>query len=157
MFFEPVVPVVRESGPDEVRDRAWTLSADRRRVDLEWVHRALSCDSYWAQGVSLEAVRTSLENSLLFGAYLDNDGHGQQVAFARVLTDGARVSYLADVYVEPRARGQGLGKSLVAFVFTHPVVERTRRMLLGTRDAHGLYERFGFVRSDVDRWMTRSW
>jgi uncharacterized protein len=126
--------------PVEMQWQGWLLSSDPARIDEAWVHRMLSEDSYWAAGVSRSSLHTSLQNSTVFGAYLE----GKQRAFARVLSDGARVGYLADVYVDPAQRGLGVGKELVRFALAHPAVHRLERVLLGTRDAHGLYQRFGF-------------
>jgi ribosomal protein S18 acetylase RimI-like enzyme len=72
-----------------------------------------------------------------------------------VLTDEGRFAYLCDVFVEQTLRGQGIGKALVEVVLSHPSVRDAKRCVLGTRDAHGLYERFGFVRTEPGRYMVR--
>ena len=118
----------------------YELDDDRGRVDLDAVHRYLSEESYWAAGRSRETVeRLVAEAARVVGVYRD----GEQVGFARVVSDGVAVAYLADVYVLPEHRGRGLGKELVA-----EMVERGPyahvRWLLHTRDAHALYEEFGF-------------
>ena len=118
----------------------YTISTDRRRLDLDLIHRFLA-SSYWAQGRALERVVKSIEESLPFGLY-----HGEvQVGFARVLTDYVVLAYLADVFVLEAHRGKGLGAWLVGVVTSHPELRQIRRWLLGTRDAHELYRRFGFV------------
>lgn len=118
----------------------YELDDDPARVDVDAVHRYLSEESYWAQGRSRESVERLVgEAARVVGVYRGDE----QVAFARAVSDGVAVAYLADVYVLPGHRGRGLGKELVA-----EMVERGPyahvRWLLHTRDAHTLYEQFGF-------------
>jgi GNAT superfamily N-acetyltransferase len=134
----------------EWRRGAYVISTDPARVDLAVVHGFLS-RSYWAEGRTLDVVRRSLAGSLVFGLY---EGQ-EQVGLARVVTDRATFAYLADVFVLPRRRGQGLGEWLVATVLAHPQLQGLR-WLLATRDAHALYARHGFVPLDLpQRWMER--
>lgn len=130
----------------EALDLGLCFSSDRTRQDLTWIHAALT-ESYWARGVSLERVRTSFAGSLCFGVYAAD---GAQLACARVISDGARIGYLADVFVAPLERGRGIGQRLVRFVLEHPEVANLDRLLLKTRDAQSLYTRFGFVSSGAD-------
>lgn len=116
------------------------ISDDPARLNRALIHRFLSERSYWAPGVSLEMVNRSLDHSLCFGVYQA----GEQVGFARVVTDFATFAWLADVFVVEGKRGQGIGKKLVAAVLGHPRLQGLRRFMLGTRDAFGLYARFGF-------------
>jgi GNAT superfamily N-acetyltransferase len=116
------------------------ISTDKNRLDVTFVHRFLCDQSYWAARIPLDLVRTSIENSLCFGAY---DG-GAQVGFARVVTDYATFGYVADVFVAPSHRGTGIGKELMAAIVSHPSLARLRRWHLVTRDAQRLYEQFGF-------------
>ncbi|WP_025850784.1 GNAT family N-acetyltransferase [Paenibacillus ehimensis] len=107
---------------------------------------ALLQTSYWAAHRSRETVLRSLENSLCFGLY-----HGEtQVGFMRVVTDYTTFTWVCDVIVHPDHRGRGLGKSLMQFLVEHPAVRDTR-MVLGTKDAHGLYEQYGFERLELMR------
>jgi GNAT superfamily N-acetyltransferase len=115
------------------------VSADPSRIDLPLVCDFLG-QSYWAKHVPRELVEQSIRNSLCFGAYLN----GQQIAFARVITDRALVAYLADVFVLPEYRRCGVAKALMRNVLDHPELKTARVFLLRTRDAHGLYKRFGF-------------
>lgn len=117
----------------------FTISTDRSRFDLEMVHRYLCYESYWAQGRSREVVERSIDHSLCFGVY---DGE-QQVGFARVVTDYATFAWLADVFVLESHRGRGLGKWLIETVVDCPELQGFRNFILATRDAHGLYERYG--------------
>jgi GNAT superfamily N-acetyltransferase len=97
--------------------------------------------SYWARGIAREKVARSLEGSLCFGLFVD----GRQAGFARVISDRTTFAYLCDVFVLEEYRGPGLGKRLIAAVRAHPELGGLRRFLLSTRDAHGLYEPFGFA------------
>jgi GNAT superfamily N-acetyltransferase len=116
------------------------VSTERAKLDVGVIHAFLT-RSYWAAGVSREKVARSLERSLCFGLFVD----GRQAGFARVITDGATFAYLCDVFVLEDFRGRGLGKQLIAAVRAHPDLAGLRRFLLSTRDAHGLYEPFGFA------------
>ncbi len=120
-------------------DRGYAISTERERMDLAAIHAYLT-RSYWSPGVSFETVARSVENSLPFGAFFG----GEQVGFARVITDRTTFAYLADVYVLEAHRGRGLSKQLMAAVSAHPDLKGVRRFMLLTRDAHGLYSQFGF-------------
>jgi GNAT superfamily N-acetyltransferase len=108
-------------------------------MDVVAIHAYLT-RSYWAAGVPLRVVEKSIDHSLCFGAFHS----GQQVGFARVTTDCATFAYLADVYVLESHRGNGLAQRLMDRVLSHPDLQGLRRFMLVTRDAHGLYEKFGF-------------
>ena len=116
------------------------VSTDPKRLDLDVIHGFLSQSSYWAEGIPREVVERSIRNSIAFGVY-DED---RQVGFARVVTDRATFAYLADVFVVEAYRGQGLCQWLLECVLAHPDLQGLRRWLLVTRDAHGLYARYGF-------------
>ncbi|HYH07500.1 MAG TPA: GNAT family N-acetyltransferase [Thermoanaerobaculia bacterium] len=115
------------------------------RFDVDVIHRYLSEESYWAQGIARERVELSIEHSLCFGAF-DGDA---QVGFARVITDYATFAYLADVFVLESHRGRGVAKQLMGAILTHPRLQGLRRWHLVTRDAHGLYAQFGFAALDA--------
>ncbi len=117
----------------------YTISSDVRRLDLDVIHGFLVA-SYWAQGRPRERVVQSIEHSVPFGLYHRKD----LVGFARVVTDYVAVAFIADVFVLPPHRGNGLGRWLVDVVTSAPELRLIRRWLLGTRDAHGLYREFGF-------------
>lgn len=120
----------------------YEISTDPTRLDVALVHRWLSERSYWAAGVPREVVARSIANSLNFGLYHATAG---QVGFARVITDRATFAYLADVFLLEAHQGQGLSKRLMNEIMAHPQLQGLRRWLLATRDAHGLYEQFGFT------------
>jgi GNAT superfamily N-acetyltransferase len=116
------------------------ISTDPSRLDRDMIFRYLSEEAYWARGRSRELIDRSIEHSMPFGAYAD----GRQVGFARVVTDRATFAWLADVFVLPDQRGQGIGKRLVEAVLSHPELVPMKRWFLATADAHGLYRRYGF-------------
>ena len=116
------------------------VSDDPARLDPRRIRRFLAEESYWAQGIPAATLERAIDHSLCFGAYDD----AVQVAFARVVTDRATFAYLCDVFVESAQRGQGVGEWLVRCVLEHPELQGLRRICLVTRDAHGLYQRFGF-------------
>jgi GNAT superfamily N-acetyltransferase len=132
----------RSPDPHEVGRRDdFLVSTDPALLDLPLLHDFLANRSYWAAGRPLEVVRRSLDHSLCFGLY----ERGRQVGFARVVTDRATFAWLCDVFVLEQYRGRGLGKWLVECVLGHPTLQKLRRVLLGTLDAHGLYARYGFT------------
>jgi GNAT superfamily N-acetyltransferase len=124
----------------EWRRGEYTISTDPKRLDLEVIH-AFLVGSYWAEGRSRERVAQSIACSLPFGLYRGD----AQVGFARVVTDHVVLAFLADVFVVDAERGKGLGKWLVEIVTSLPELRLVRRWMLGTRDAHELYRRFGFA------------
>jgi len=133
------------------RDR-YTISTDPERLDIGVIHGFLA-RSYWATRIPIETVRRSIEHSLCFGIY-----HGrEQVGFARVITDRATFGYIGDVFVLDSHRGRGLSSWLMECIMTHPELQGFRRWVLITRDAHGLYRKFGFTgltrpESFMERW-----
>ena len=118
----------------------YEISFDAGRFDVDAVHAFLA-GSYWATGIPVSVVRKAIENSLCVAAF---DGV-RQVGFARMVTDRATFAYLADVYVLEEHRGQGLSSRLVAALLEHPELQGLRRLMLVTRDAHGLSGKFGFT------------
>lgn len=125
------------------------ISTDVSRIDVAAVQGFLSA-SYWAKGISMEAVQRSIHNSLCFGIYCRQ----QQAGFARVITDRATFAYIADVFVLEAFRGRGLAKWLMQCILAHPELQGLRRWSLITRDAHELYRQFGFRElGSPERWM----
>ena len=116
------------------------ITTERARMNVDLIHRYLSRESYWATGIPRDLVERSIEHSLCFGAF---DGEAQ-IGFARVVTDFATFAYVADVFVLESHRGRGISKAIMAAIRNHPELQRLRRWHLLTRDAHGLYQQFGF-------------
>ncbi len=127
-----------------------TVSTDPARLDRDLIHAWLSRESYWAAGIPRDVLERGIANSLNFGAY---EGRAQ-VGYARVVTDRATFAWLCDVFVHPDHRGKGVSRLLLAAVMAHPDLAGLRNFLLATRDAHGLYARFGFAPlGEPGRWM----
>jgi GNAT superfamily N-acetyltransferase len=115
------------------------ISTDPARFDLDVIHGYLS-GSYWAEGIARETVARSIAGSLGFAAFLA----GRQIGFARVITDRATFAYVADVFVLEEYRGRGVASRIMEAIVAHPALQNLRRWMLVTRDAHPLYEKFGF-------------
>mgnify|MGYP003550153262 FL=1 len=118
-----------------------TFSKSREEMDVEYIHAYLT-QSYWNEGITLEKVQKCVDNSLNFGLFDD----GKQIGYARVLTDFVRFAYLMGVFIEPKLQGKGYGKLLIQHVFEDEDIKELPGMLLATKDAHTLYEKFGFKR-----------
>ncbi len=116
------------------------ISTNKKKLDIKLIHEFLSKESYWAKGRDIEVVKRSIENSLCFGVYDDE----KQIGFARVVTDFAIFAWLLDVFILENYRGKGYGKMLMKAIMSHDKLQNLQRWGLGTDDAHGLYEQFGF-------------
>jgi GNAT superfamily N-acetyltransferase len=130
------------SSTEIVTDTAYEISTDPSRLDFDAIHAYLA-RSYWSPGIPRPTVEEAARNSLCFGVY--ERATGAQVGFARVVTDHATFAYLCDVYVLEDHRGHGLGKRMMKAVMSHPALASARRIMLATRDAHGLYRQHGFT------------
>jgi len=122
-------------------DKDYKISANFADMDVDVIHGFIS-DSYWAKGIPMATLQRALENSLCFGVFTQA---GEQVGFARMITDKATFAYLSDVFVLESHQGKGLSKLLMAAILDHPDLQGLRRMVLATSDAHGLYQKFGFT------------
>jgi len=120
----------------------FTISTDREKLDLHFIHDFLSGQSYWLPGVPFERVQKAADHSLNFGLYHQD----KQIGYARIVTDFTRIAYLADVFIIDAYRGRGLSKWLIQVIMDHPDLQHLSRWMLNTRDAHGLYEQFGWTR-----------
>jgi len=116
------------------------ISTDRARIDVDAVLRMLQA-SHWGGGMSRRSLERAIANSVCVGVY---DPSGNQLAFARAVSDLATYAYLTDVIVAEDARAKGLGKWMTQVLVAHPDLQGLRRMALWTRNARGLYEQFGF-------------
>ena len=129
----------------------FTISTDPARLDLDGVYAWLAA-SYWARGIPRDVFERSVRHALCFGIY---EG-ARQVGFTRVVTDFATVAYVGDVFVLEPWRGRGLSRWLMEVISSHPDLQGFRRWILLTRDAHGLYRKFGFTPlASPDRWMEK--
>lgn len=122
-----------------IEGHTYSISTVLAKMNLDLIHGYLS-SSYWAKGRTKETLEKAMENSLNFGLFKD----GKQVGFARVITDFATFSYLADVFVLKEERGLGLGKWLIQVVVHHPNLQLEKGFLLLTKDAQEFYQQHGF-------------
>ncbi|MBS1785654.1 MAG: GNAT family N-acetyltransferase [Acidobacteria bacterium] len=118
----------------------YRLSLDPAEFQLDAIHAYLT-RSYWSPGIPIELVAKAVQHSVCIGAFAPE---GTQVGFARLVTDHATFGYLADVYVLEAHRGKGLSLAMVEALLAPMEVQGFRRIMLATRDAHGLYEKLGF-------------
>lgn len=127
----------------------FVVTTDSGWIDEDLIHQFLT-QSYWAAGIPRDVVARSIRNSLCFAVMQGSN----QVGFARVITDYATYAYVADVFILESHRGRGLSKFLMECIVSHPQLQGLRRWTLATRDAHGLYAKFGFTPlKSPDRFM----
>ena len=132
-----------------VTKNEFTISTDKSKIDIRYVHGFLT-QPYWSPDIRMETVKRAVEGSLCFGVYHNK----AQIGFARMITDIATFAYLADVFIDENYRGKGLGKWRIKVILAHPDLQGLRRIMLATKDAHSLYEQFGFVPfTTPERWM----
>ncbi|UCH66241.1 MAG: GNAT family N-acetyltransferase [Ignavibacterium sp.] len=128
------------------------ISTDKNKLDVKLIHEFLT-KSYWAEGRTFEQVKVSIENSLCWGMYLNDE----QIGFARVLTDGTVVAYLMDVFITDKHRGKGYSKMLLNEVLAHKDLQSVGKWVLATKDAHDLYRQYGFdMIENPERLMSRT-
>jgi len=120
------------------------ISTNTERLDLVYVVKYLSEVSYWAKGRKEERILTAVENSFCFGVYLN----GQQIGFARVVTDFAVFAWIMDVFIDPSFQGAGYGKALIDNIIKHHKLKSISRWGLNTLDAHEFYKQYGFQELD---------
>lgn len=138
-----------------VTKEQYEISTDQALLDLDVIHGYLT-RSYWSPGIPKEKVALAIENSLCFGLYDRAENARTLVGFARVVTDRASFAYLADVFILPTYQGQGLGTWMMAVLMDCPDIAGIRSFFLATRDAHGLYAKFGFeIPANPDRLMMK--
>lgn len=118
----------------------YSFTFDPARFQFERIHALLRA-SYWSPGISRDLVERGFAHSLAVGAFTES---ALQVGCARLITDRASFGYLADVMVHPEHRGMGLGRAMTRLLLDHPELRTLRRILLATRDAHGVYAECGF-------------
>lgn len=130
----------------------FVITTEKQRLQTNAIHKFLREESYWAKERTREQTERAIENSLCFGVFYDD----RQIGFARVISDCATFAYVGDVYILEEFRGQGLSKWLMETILAHPDLQNLRRWILATKDAHGLYEQFGFHNLKFpDRWMEK--
>jgi GNAT superfamily N-acetyltransferase len=133
-----------------VRRDGYELDGDRERLDLDAIWGYLR-ESYWSPGIPRDVVERAIAGSLCLGLYAPD---GEQVGFARAISDQATFAWIADVFVLEPHRGRGLGVWLVESLLADPRLASVRATMLATADAHDLYRRFGFESlAEPERWM----
>ena len=129
---------------------ALEISFDFERIDIEETSRLIA-QSYWGMGRTAAHNRVAFEHSICVSAFLD----GKQVGFGRAITDHAIFAHISDILVWPDHRGKGIGIRMMEALLGHPVIAPLPSLALNTADAHGLYEKFGFVRISDGMHMKR--
>lgn len=140
-------------------ENKYVLKTGSENMDIKLIHSFIS-QSYWAENIPFDTLKLAIEHSLCFGIFMTDtkDGdHQHQVAFARVITDKATFAYLADVFVLAEHRGKGLSKRMMEAVMQHPELQGLRRFMLATKDAHQLYQQFGFTKSANPTSLMEKW
>ena len=117
------------------------VSTDKIKLDIDLIVDFLNDKSYWAITRNKATIEKSIANSLCFGVF---DQENRQVGFARVITDYVVFAWLLDVFILQEYQSKGLGKFLIQEIMSHHDLIGIKRWGLGTNDAHGLYEKFGF-------------
>jgi len=133
----------KDGGRHTIREGGFAVSSDPAMLDLNATH-ALLLSTPWAALIPRAVMERSIANSICFSVHDETGATRRQVGFARVVTDRATYAYLCDVVIAESHRGLGLSKRLMECVMAHPELQGLRRFQLVTRDAHGLYERYGF-------------
>ena len=130
------------------------FTADLSAMDVDRIHRWLAEESYWARGRSRETHEVAMSGSRNYGVF--DAESGRQLGYARAITDGATFAWIADVFVDPAARGRGVGKRIMGGIIDDLKPLGLKRTALFTEDAQGLYEQFGFEQlKDAKSWMLR--
>ena len=131
----------------------FTISTKPELLQIDVIYKYLTEESYWARERSFQQTVTAIKNSLPFGVYKGEN----LIGFARVVTDYATFAYLGDVFILKEYRGKGLSKWLMETIIKHPDLQGFRRWVLATKDAHALYEKFGFTALKYpERWMEKA-
>ena len=133
-------------------EQEFIISTDKKRMELDFIYKYLSVESYWAKGRSKERVEKSVANSLCFGLF-END---RQIGFGRVATDYVVFAWIMDLFIDPAFRGKGLGYKLIQSIVEHPELQEVNSIGLRTKDAHALYKKFNFDSiPSPETWMLR--
>ena len=137
----------------EWQNDGFIISTDGNRLQIDTIHKFLTEESYWAKERTREQTETAIKNCLCFGVYQGEN----QIGFARIVSDYATFAYLGDVYITEEFRGKGLSKWLMETIINYSDLQGLRRWILATRDAHELYEKFGFTAlKHPTRWMEKA-
>ena len=116
----------------------YKFSDNKNSISIDRVCELLG-NSYWANNRKKEINIRAIENSICIGIYLKEE----MVGFARIVTDYATMYWLCDVIIDEQHRKNGLGKKLIEIITEMKELDGMFG-ILATRDAHGLYEKYGF-------------
>ncbi len=116
-----------------------TVSTDKNKLDIQFINNFLKI-TFWTASQTIEDLQTCIDNSFCFGIYLDE----KQIGFARVITDYIIFAYVMDVFIDENHRGKGYSSILIDKMLNEPKLQQVKIWRLATRDAHILYEKFGF-------------
>tara|TARA_R110002167_G_scaffold263847_1_gene470605 strand:+ start:336 stop:761 length:426 start_codon:yes stop_codon:yes gene_type:complete len=133
--------------------KGYTISSNLEDMDMAVIHTFIS-HTYWAKGIPKVTLQKAMVNSICFGVF---DACQRQVGFARVVSDKATFAYLADVFILPLHRGNGLSKWLMQSIINHSDLQGLRRTMLVTKDAHSLYAQFGFTQVENPQGLMQIW
>ena len=134
-----------------VKKDNYSISTDKKKLNIAFIHHYLSNLSYWAEQIPVETVKKAIRGSLCFGVYEED----KQIGFGRMITDKATFTYMADVFIDEKYRGRGLSKWLMETIMGYPDFQGFRSWQLATRDAQGLYAKFGFKPLDFPERIMR--
>jgi len=138
----------------EWKNGVFTISTDKSLLQVDRIHQFLSQEAYWCLEIPLSTVKQAILGSLCFGLYDESKNEKPQIGYARIVSDRATFAWLCDVYIEKSYRGQGLSKWLMECLMNHPDLKGLRRICLATKDAHKLYEKYGFeVTKTPKNWL----
>lgn len=126
--------------PVSIEYKGYTITTDKKLMQVEAIHKWLSEKSYWVMGIPFHLVKTAFDNSFCAAVLKD----GTQIGYSRLVTDYSTIAYLADVYIEEEHRGQGLSHQMLNLLLEQDWVKTMRKILLATLDAHAVYEPYGF-------------
>ena len=125
----------------ETHKNGYTISTDKSKLDISRIHTFLANETDWSNGIPMNTLKISIENSLNFGLYYKKE----QIGYARIISDYSTIAYVGDVFVIKKYRGNGLSKWLINEIMEHPNLQGLRRWILLTDTAEWLYKKFGFT------------
>lgn len=127
------------------------VSTDKQKLNISFIQNFLK-DIYWAAGRTIDEVQKTIDASVCFGIYLDDE----QIGFGRVITDYVVFAYVMDVFITNEHRGKGYSSVLISAMMEEPSLKDVKIWRLATRDAQFLYEKFGFkALANPDRMMEK--
>lgn len=131
---------------------SYKISTNKELLNVRFIHNYISTISYWGKGRTLEEVKSTIENSLCFGVYTEDNF---QIGFARVVTDYTFFGYIMDVIIDEKYQGKGIGKQLISFILNNNTIKKLSTVALKTKDAQKLYIKYGFkIIGDSPLWMS---